>query len=393
MDRETKLRQRNHQLERELLHARKLQALGLLASGMAHDFNNVLAAISGYSELLKRRFGSNDPDIARYSGVILESCSRASQMVARLKLFTRKDRCKETLIDAHPLIVELKEVIDFTLPSRYKVSWDLGASSHWFSGDPNLFQGAVLHLLILGREVLPKGGNITIRTSNLSQRMLDGKNHPAMVLDLVSSDEKLDWAVLERVLGYQGNIGELTEAEFAGLSVIGEYMENQGGFVKIEKMGASSVRVRLVFSLSLLKDPTESLDEENQALLSPQPMSQKDLMRVLVIDDESAVCQMLENFLKGCGAECICCENLQDVKNHLQQNKQPHIALIDQHLDGEDGLDLCEWMQHHYPGIKLGLMTGYVGQMDQRVLLTRGIHLFEKPFDLARLKSWVIQKD
>lgn len=387
-----KLNQRTLQLERDLLHARKLQALGLLASGMAHDFNNVLAAISGYSELLKRRFGSLDPDIARYSEVILESCLRASQMVDRLKLFTRKDRRKETLIDAHPLLEELKEVVAFTLPSRYRVSWDLGASSHWFSGDPNLFQGAVLHLLILGREVLPKGGNITIRTSNLSQRMLDGHNHPAMVLDLVSSDEKLDWAVLDRVVGFQGQAGELTEAEFAGLHVMGEYMESQGGFLKMERVGTGSIRVRLVFALSLLKDPMESLDEENQAVLSKNPVVAEPC-RVVVVDDDPAVQEVLETLLKACGVECQSCEDLQGVKEVLGSGSIPHMALIDQHLDGEDGLQICEWMQKHYPGIKLGLMTGYVGEMDQRVLLTRGIHLFEKPFDLNRLKSWVSQKD
>lgn len=392
MDKESLLHKRTLQLERDLLHARKLQALGLLASGMAHDFNNVLAAISGYSELLKRRFGALDPDVGRYSDVILESCSRASQMVDRLKVFTRKDRRRESLLDAHPLLVELQDVLAFTLSSRYHVSWDLGASAHWLSGDPNLFQGAVLHLLILGREVLPRGGNITIRTTNLSHRMPDGCMHPALVLDMVSSDEKLDWETLNRVIVASGNGKDLSAVELSGLCVIAEYMQSQGGTFRLERIGDSALRARLTFALSLLKDPTQSLDEENHAVLSSTPVIPESC-KVLVVDDDPAVSEMLQSLLRPMGAECICCADLQEVKKLMHQSEFPHVALIDQHLDGEDGLEICGWLQRHYPGMRLGLMTGFAGEMDQRVLLTRGIHLFEKPFDLNRLKSWVIQID
>jgi|GEM_PF-2994657 len=387
------LQKRVIQLERDLLHARKLQAMGLLAAGMAHDFNNILSAIGGYSELLQHRFGSTHADIVRYTGVISESCSRAAGMVERLKLLTRKDRRKETLMDAHALLEELQEVITFTLPSRYKVTWDLGAASHWLAGDPSLFQGAILHLLILAREALPKGGNLTIRTSNFSARIRESAPKAILAVDLVSSDDKLDWTILELLLQTRPSEFHSRDAELAGLRVVNEYLESLGGGISLDRVADTTVRLRLVFPLKVLQDAERIVAEENMALLAQSQAQLPEQVhirhKVLIVDDDALIRDFLTKMLVSIGAECICAEDEYGVEVLLQQGELFSYAMVDQNLQNDDGLDVCAKLRDRIPGLQIGLMTGAVGEMDPRVLQTKGILLFEKPFDIARIRNWI----
>ena len=413
------LRSRIVRLERDLLHSRKLQAMGLLASGLAHDLNNVLAAMSGYAELLRKRFAEKEPDVGRYADIMLESCGRASAMVDRLRSLSRRDRSRESLIDANSIMVELREIIPFIMPNRYSFSWDLAASSPWLTGDPNLFQGAVLHLLILAREALPKGGTMTVRTSNFSMRIGSTAPQPVLALDLVSSDERLEWPLIERVMRAGSDSDPLTIAQSAGLHVVREYAASQGGAFLFDRVTSTTVRMRLVFPLTMLKAPEASVEEENLALLhspeipelkapaapvsvqdatrvvtpapafTPQPETKERLPIVLVLDDEFEVCGMLGRMARGLGLEPKCFYSAEEARNVLQQGLVVNAALVDNHLLGEDGLDFLGWLRNEDSNVKLALTTGYAGDVDARLLQACGITLFEKPFDFTRVTAWL----
>jgi CheY-like chemotaxis protein len=376
-------------LERDLLLARKQQALGLLASGMAHDFNNALSAISGYAELLRRRFGGLEPEVLRYSEVILASCSRAAEMVDRLKIFTRKDRRQVTLIDAHMLLEELQGITEVTMPGRYRITWDLGASTAWITGDPNLFQGIVLHLLVLARDVLPKGGNLTIRTSNFSARLGQKAPETVLALDLVSSDDRIDWEILQRVIS-----GTTNEIESAGIMVVREFLEIMGGVVALERVGGQTARIRLLFPLTMYKAREMEVDEENLALLHSDnilpelPEATGDL--VVVVDDEAGVRDLLSELIRGALIPFRACSCGDEVKSILDSGLRIKSILVDQHLGAEDGLALCEFIRQVSPQTRIALMTGYAIEMDTRVLQLKGISLFEKPFDIVRIKAWLL---
>ncbi|HSQ41116.1 MAG TPA: response regulator [Fibrobacteraceae bacterium] len=371
------------QLERNLMQARKLQALGLLASGMAHDFNNALSAIGGYADLLRRRFGEKEPDIARYADIILQSCAHTAEMVDRLKLFTRKDRRKESLMDVHDLLKELQSITEFALPSRYRLTWDLGATNPWITGDPNLFQSIVLHLLVLAREVLPRGGSLTLRTTNFSHRFLPENAQPALALDLVSSDDRLQWDLLNRLIQ-----GTAEQEERAGFIVIQEYLESQTGQLEITHIGEKTARVRMLFPLSFSKTRESVVEEENMALLQGEDPPPEGSF-VLVVDDESGVRQFLCEYIQSNGTASRGVSCIADALQLLGHEENCRAVLVDQHLAEEDGLQLCEQILSLGRGIKVGLMTGYAGEMDPRVLSTRNIDLFEKPFNLDRVKTWI----
>jgi len=393
------LRSRVLRLERDLLRARKFQALGMLASGLAHDFNNALSAISGYAELMRRRFGKLDPDIVRYNDIVLASCTRASEMVESLKLFTRKDRRCEQLMDAHELLAELQGLMAFTMPSRFRISWDLGAANYWLNGDPNLFQGSILHLLILAREALPRGGAITIRTSNLSARIRGLSGCAVFALDLVSSEESLDWNIMARLMEHAPSPESSSPAEMAGLVVVREYVDSQNGQLLLERIGSATMRLRLMFPLALLKDREKTVEEENLSFLhqlqegeaakrslekEPSPPA------LLIVDDEAGVRDLLRALALSMNVPCICRDSGRGLQEELKAGLRLRSALVDQHLENENGLDLCGILQTSQPGLVIGLMTGYSGEMDSRVLQSHGFSLFEKPFDLQRIKEWIL---
>jgi len=318
-------------------------------------------------------------------------------MVERLKLFTRKDRRKEQLMDAHELLGELQGLMDFTMPSRYRIGWDLGASNHWLNGDPNLFQGSILHLLILAREALPRGGGITIRTSNFSAKVRGVSGCPVFSLDLVSSDETLDWKILERLMESGMDRNAASPAEIAGLVVVREYVESQSGQLLLERVGSATLRLRLLFPLALLKDPEKSVEEENLSFLQLLKGEESTLAvveegppsMVLIIDDESGVRELLCALSESTNVPCECRENGHGLIHELRAGMRLRAALVDQHLEDENGLDICEVIRRFHPNIPIGLMTGLAGDMDARVLQSHGFSLFEKPFDLRRMREWL----
>jgi len=340
--------------------------------------------------LLKRKCGEQETDIARYSDSILSSCLRAAEMVDRLKLFTRKDRKAEVLVDIHPLLEELKDLLVFMLPLRYKVSWDLGAVSHWLAADTGLFQGSILHLLVLARSLLPKGGNITIRTSNFSIRIGEAQLQPALALDLVSNDEKIDQDVLSQVVSstQQGVL------ESSGLHVVREYVISLGGSLDVERMGSTGVRLRMLFPLTILRDPESIVEEENATFLHEEASSfitsSEQKPWVLVIDDEPEVRAFLIEMIHSLGFRAVGFEDSESAVHWVNSGEVAYAAMVDQQLGFDDGLMLCEWLQASCPQLSLALMTGFAGDMNQRALQTRGITLFEKPFDILRIKNWLV---
>ena len=110
---------------------------------------------------------------------------------------------------------------------------------------------------------------------------------------------------------------------------------------------------------------------------------------ILVIDDEPEIRAFLMEMCRAWGLRGVSLEDADSVAQWVNSGEDFYAAMVDHQLGSDDGSTLCEWLQSQYPQARLALMTGLVGDMNSRVLQTRKIALFEKPFDVPRIKAWL----
>ncbi len=167
-------------LQDQLHHAQKLEALGRLAGGVAHDFNNMLGGIMGAAELLKIQLGSDEALRSRVT-FIIETVERAADLAGRLLTFSRKDRIVSIPMDLHRLLQDAFRIFRSGLQQDIKAEIDLLAADMTIIGDPSQLQNVFLNLFINARDAMPEGGKLRIATRNA---MLDDRACTASAFEL-----------------------------------------------------------------------------------------------------------------------------------------------------------------------------------------------------------------
>ncbi len=162
-----RMEEEREKLESQLMHSRKMEAVGQLAGGVAHDFNNMLAGIMAAAELLQQSIPNGESSAGEYLNMIVESSERASKLIAQLLAFSRKEMIQKEDIDIHKVLEETLSILNRTLDRRITIRHDFEAESAVIQGDGNSIINAILNLSInAGQAMKEKGGELTIITRN-----------------------------------------------------------------------------------------------------------------------------------------------------------------------------------------------------------------------------------
>jgi signal transduction histidine kinase len=162
----TRLEQEHRRLEAQLRQAEKMNAIGQLAGGVAHNFNNTLGAISGYAELLKEHLVSS-PKLAYYAERILTAATRAGKDVNHLLTFARKDTVSRRVLKIGDVLEETLEILHRTLDPAITIESEIGTDGVTVTGDANQLINALLNLGINARDAMPGGGTLTVRAQTV----------------------------------------------------------------------------------------------------------------------------------------------------------------------------------------------------------------------------------
>ncbi len=154
-------------IQERLRQSQKMEAVGLLAGGVAHDFNNMLGGIIGAAELLQRRL-PEDPKVKKYLGMITDSAGRAAELTANLLAFARKQPLSSTPVDVHVALRNALSLLKNTIDRRVEMVVDLAAEASVVVGDLSLLQNAFLNLGINASQAMPEGGKLLVTTRVIS---------------------------------------------------------------------------------------------------------------------------------------------------------------------------------------------------------------------------------
>lgn len=372
-------------LEEQLRHARKMESVGRLAGGVAHDFNNMLAAISGFAELVKRRAG--DPEVHRFAEQILDVSENAAALTQKLLDFSRKGVHHRRVYDVHAVIESVRGLLERTIDRRIEIEMALNASVHHAVGDPAQLQNALLNLGLNARDAMPEGGTITIGTADAhldaAACLRSGfELAPGAYLSLTFSDTGV--GMDEDVLGRAFEPYFTTKGPGAGTglglpSVYNAVLDHRGA-IRANSRPGRGTELRLLLPARDARD--DQVEEGAAETVHGEGC-------VVVVDDEPGVRKAAGQMLRALGYEVLTFADGAAALEHLR--KEPgsvDLALLDMVMPGLGGREVGRALRALDPELPIVFTSGYTRDDDGDSADAAECFL-KKPYRLSELAQVV----
>jgi PAS domain S-box-containing protein len=388
---ETARRDRDR-LEAQFYQAQKLEALGQVAAGVAHDFNNRLGIIIGSASLLRDRGG-----LANRGGRLVEKILAASQQAAdltrQLLAFSRKGDFETQSVDLHCVIRDVGRLLEHSVDKRVRIGQDLQAASASVEGDPALLQNLLFNLAVNACDAMPEGGDLTFRTrlGELPEGVGEG---PALCVEVRDTGEGIDPAVRQRIFEPFFTTKERGRGTGLGLAAVDGTVRRHGGIVEV----ASTPGEGTVFTVYLPSAAACRLARSAPAGVAvpapaPTPTDLRGSGRILIIDDEEEVGDIAADVLAVSGYECLVVTDPDAaIERYRQEAGDVQLVLLDMNMPRLSGREVFRRLREIDPGVRVLVVTGYAGHAEIDDLLAEGaMGVVTKPFDIHALTHRVAE--
>jgi PAS domain S-box-containing protein len=386
--------ERDEQLARMreiLAQSQKMDALGQLTGGIAHDINNVLTVIRNAVDGLERRLRAGERDVSRYADAIARSADRATSLTQRLLAFARRQPLEPRALDANKLVTGLADMLKRTLPASITTETVLAGGLWWTQADPSQLESAVLNLVLNARDAMPGGGKLTIETGNV---FLDERYAAAHAE--VSPGQYVMVAVSDTGGGMSADIAsrafepffttkEIGHGTGLGLSQVYGFVKQSHGHVKIYTETGSGTTVKIY--LPRLEKPqlSEPVAEVSARVTRPAEES------ILLVEDDDEVREFVSESLGELGYRVFAAADARTALRTLDAHRDIDLLFTDVGLpEGMNGRALADEARNRHPGIKVLFTTGYApNAIVHHGRLDSGVDLITKPYTQTGLAARV----
>ena len=372
-------------LEMQLLQAQKMEAVGQLAGGVAHDFNNVLTAIAGYAELLREDLPSED---ARRGDAeeIIRATERAAALTRQLLAFSRRQVLAPRVLDLNTVVASvdnmLRRLIAADVELRTALAPELGA----VRADPGQLEQVIMNLVVNARDAMPRGGKLTIETANAELDESYALEHPAVVagpfvmLAVSDSGVGMDAATQARIFEPFFTTKEKGKGTGLGLATVYGIVKQSGGNIWLYSEPGRGTTFKIY--LPRVDQPLE--------LPAPTPASRetpRGTETVLLVEDDEAVRTLARKMLASHGYTVLAAPSGADALELAASHAGPiHLLVTDVVLPGMSGRELATRFQSVRPGLKVLYTSGYTDDaVVHHGVLDPGIAFLQKPFTSGTL--------
>lgn len=367
-----------------LRQAQRMEAIGQLTGGVAHDFNNVLAVIGGNLQLIARR-AQGQPDILRLAAAAEKATGRGARLTASLLSFAREQVLRPEEMDLNEMVRECAPMLRRMLGGRMELVLGLAPGRLVALADPAQFQAALMQLAINARDASPKGRTLTIVTSLVAQAAAapgaDGGVHPGPFACLRVSDTGPGMApeVAARAFEPFFTTREVGQGSGLGLSQVYGFARQSGGTATIERAEGGGVAVCLLLPAL----PAAVVAGPKPAVVEPAGGAG----RVLLVEDDADVREVLRESLAASGWEVTQAADGATARDVLEGRAPLDIVVSDVVMPGAvNGVDLARAAARLRPGLPVLLISGF----PSAVLAAQGaregeLNLLRKPFTHAEL--------
>ena len=370
-------------LEEQLRQSQKMDAIGRLAGGVAHDFNNILTAISGHSELALLQIKKDDPIQANIREVVKGS-ERAANLTRQLLAFSRRQVIEPVVLDLNNIVNDLKRMLTRIIGEDVRLNSVLADDLSMIYFDPGQIEQVIVNLAVNARDAMPQGGDLLLTTSN---ETLD-EHYCAIHLEATPGDYVM-LKVQDNGVGISDDVKmRIFEPFFTtkpkgvgtglGLSTVYGIVKQSGGHIWVDSTLGEGSTFRVYFPRTTEKTIPKTSGTENVDLLQGTET-------ILVVEDSEATRNTIVDGLTFFGYKVIESANGEDALTICRGNQEHiHLVLSDVILPGINGLDLAQKIRELLPKVRILLMSGYT---DTFVVPTKEIPFIQKPFQIRALTS------
>lgn len=372
------------QMEAQFYRAQRLESLGTLASGIAHDLNNVLTPILGVAQLLRFKLTDLEPQLQDMLQVLEDSTRRGANMVQQILVFSRGTSGERILVQVDALLQEVIKVVRQTFPKTILVSEPLLDPSPWLvSADPTHLHQVVMNLCVNARDAMPAGGTLTLTAENyrvddlFAQMDLDARVGDYVVITVTDTGTGIPPEVRDRMFEPFFTTKTMNQGTGLGLSTVSGIVKGYGGFVEVQsQMGVGSQFKVYLPALKTAAPPSESQ--------MPLPQGQGEL--VLIVDDEAMILQSAQVILETHSYQVMTARNGEEaIACYATHADRIQIVLIDMMLPEIDGPTIIRALQAVKPDVRVIAMSGLSGNYRQQLQALGITALLTKPFTTAEL--------
>lgn len=373
------------QLEEQYRQSQKMEALGRLAGSVAHDFNNILTVITGYSELLLKRF-PNPQDPAREEiEWIKEASERASTLTRQLLAFGRRQPLQPQILNLNEVVTNLERMLRRLISEDIELKIRLDTKLQQVKADPGQIEQVLMNLIVNARDAMPQGGQLTIETANVNLDETCAERHfevtPGAYVMLAVTDTGvgMDADTLAHVFEPFYTTKELGKGTGLGLATIYGIIRQSDGHIWVYSEPGHGTTFKIY--LPRAKETVETT-------VYPGPTtSLEGIETVLLVEDEASVRLVARKFLENQGYSVLEAGQPEEALLKCQQREGPIDLLItDVILPKMGGRELAERLTQVRPELKVLYISGYTDDaLDQHGILTPGVVFLEKPFSSESL--------
>ncbi len=375
---------RQRELEDQLRQMQKIEAIGRLAGGVAHDFNNILMAVSSYSELLYRKLPEQS-DARRYIDEIVRSTDRGSFLTQSLLAFSRKQVLSPKVIDLNKLVTEqinmLERLLGENVSLRFKPCENLGNAKL----DAGQIEQVVMNLVINARDAMANGGEVLIETQNAELEPvaadLDATPASANFIMLSVSDTGcgMDSETKSHIFEPFFTTKEQGKGTGLGLATVFGIVKQSGGQIFVRSEPGFGTTFKIYFPR--IEETVASAKSEIQ------PGSVRGRETILLVEDEVAVRESTAEYLSENGYTVLKAKKGSEALEIAEQHEGPiHLLLTDVVMPQMNGKELSEKFGRLYPTARIIFMSGYSNHfLSEQQAVDQGHILLPKPFRLATL--------
>ncbi|HTF99576.1 MAG TPA: PAS domain S-box protein [Nitrospirota bacterium] len=368
-------------LEQQLLQAQKMEAVGQLSGGVAHDFNNILTAIMGYGNLISMKLAASDP-LHEYAEQILASSQKAAELTQSLLAFSRKRVLNPEDVDINAIVLGMKGLLERVIGEDIKLTAVLSDHPLIIKVDKGQLEQALMNLATNARDAMPRGGRLEISTEEMHMDGAFIQNHhfgspgTYAMMSVADSGTGMDKATQQRIFEPFFTTKEVGKGTGLGLAMVYGTVKQHDGFINV--YSESGVGTTFFLYLPLMETA------EAQSAAQPAAAVSSGSETILLVEDNGAVMQVMQTMLHKLGYSVIEASRGEGaIKLFREHADSVQLVITDMIMPGMNGKDMARALKKIRPGVKVLYISGYTADiLKQKGMEDEKLHFLSKPIQL-----------
>ena len=366
-------------LEAQFRQAQKMEAVGQLAGGVAHDFNNMLTAILGFSELILAHEGT-DNAVRADVGEIVSAGNRAATLTRQLLAFSRKQKLDPQILDLNAVVGGMEGMLRRLIGAQVKMVTRLSKTLGLVNADRGQIEQVLVNLALNARDAMPAGGTLTVETGNVDcdaafvASRAGAVGGPHVAITIRDTGVGMDEQVLAHLFEPFFTTKELGKGTGLGLATVYGVVKQSDGFILVDSQVGHGSNVAVYL-------PHASQRSIQSRLSDPARMLQIGTESILLVEDQPEVSRLATEVLTRSGYSVTCASNGDEAVRIIEGLASFHLLLTDVVMPGMGGRDVAKQFVLRHPGTPVLYMSGYTeGTVLQRGDPPGEVAFLQKPF-------------